>query len=141
MSSKAGSEGGAPWQGSVHLDGTADHGEHWREQMEEWPDKKERVTERMKKKMSAESTDRDAGSWEPDSQALEPETSLKISAALFKVYPGHIGTCDILRYHWEGKTQLLWQFIAWEDGKKSKKIKWDWKYRKQHCLLIVTSEK
>lgn len=48
----------------------------------------------MKKKMSAESTDRNTGNWERDNQALEPETPLKISAALFKVHPGYVETWD-----------------------------------------------
>lgn len=71
-----------------------------------WPEKKERITEQIKKKMSPESTDRNTGNWEPDNKALEPEIPLKISAPLFKVHPGYVETCDILRYHWEGKTQL-----------------------------------
>lgn len=53
----------------------------------------------MKKKMSSESTDRDIGDWEPENQALEPEAPLKISAALFKVPPGYVETCVILRCH------------------------------------------
>lgn len=53
--------------------------------------------------MSAESTDRNTGNWEPDNQALEQERALKILAALFKVHSGYAESCDIWETTEKGK--------------------------------------